>query len=194
MSDSTPRVDDELRLPASGLLDRCLELLTQGAGEPGTLELHDPLYLMRRDGDPTQIAALWRALESFPHHPAGSAIRGLLAAHLPRIENSLESVLARDEPIPEGRDPLEELGLRLSRSRRVRGLLEDRIAELESRLSAWMRTANVLAAVGALVAVVALVGWLIALGALSIPWVEVPEIEVESATPAGTEELNRNDE
>jgi hypothetical protein len=194
MSDSTPSMDEEPRLPAAGLLDRCLELLTQGAGEPGTLELHDPLYLMRRDADPTQIASLWRALESYPHHSAASAIRGLLAAHLPRIENSLESVLARDEPIPEGMDPLEELGIRLSRSRRVRGLLEERITELEHRLSAWTRTANVMAAVGALAAVVALVGWLIALGALSIPWVDPPEIEVESVTPAPAEELNSHDE
>ena len=84
--------------------------------------------------------------------------------------------------------------IRLSRSRRVRGLLEERITELEHRLSAWTRTANVMAAVGALAAVVALVGWLIALGALSIPWVDPPEIEVESVTPAPAEELNSHDE
>ena len=64
-------------------------------------------------------------------------------------------------------------------------MLEERIETLEERLSMWMRTANILSGVGALVAVVAIVGWLAALGALSIPWLDSPVVEIDGAPGDG---------
>jgi len=171
--DSPPPVD----LPKTEALEACLALLADATNVAGTMEIHDPLYLMLRDRDPEQLTRLRAALDVHSNHPAGTAVRSLLSAWLPQVERTVESVLAGDAPIPEGRDPLEELAQRLSDARRVRFLLEERVGELEVRLAVWMRTANVFAAVGALLAVLTIVGWMAALGALNIPWVDSPVLE-----------------
>ena len=175
-------------LPDLEALGRCLSLLSERAQEVGTLELHDPIYLMQRDRDPAQLLELWNAMKLYTGHPAVPQIRNILAPWLPKVEHDLASVLRQDSPIPEGVDPLEELARRLNQSRRVRVMLEERVEGLEERLSLWVRTANILSAVGALVAVVAIVGWLAALGALSIPWLDSPTVEMDGEQSDGMPE------
>jgi hypothetical protein len=178
MSEREPPKSATAQLPSLEALDVCLELLAKQPGEIGTLELHDPIYLMRRDADPLQLPILRASLELHSEHPVARQISGLLVAWLPKVEQNLESVLRKDAPIPQGVEPLAELASRLEESRRVRMMLEERVTQLEARAGLWMRTSNVLAAAGALIAVVGVIGWLVALGALSIPWVESPTVEV----------------
>ena len=172
-------MSDQVLLPSADALDACLDLLGKLPNEPVTLQLHDPIYLMRRDSDPLQLPLLRVALDTHQDHALARQVSALLEAWMPRIEDDLESVLGRDGPIPDGVDPLRELARRLEESKGVRAMLEDRIEDLEGRTRRWMQTSNVLASAGALIAIIGVVGWLVALGALSIPWVESPTVDTE---------------
>jgi len=94
-----------------------------------------------------------------------------------------------DGPIPVGADLLTEVRRRLLRAREVRRVLEARIATMERHGRLLNSTANGMAAVAAFLAVFALMGWLAALGAWEIPWLEAPELPKPElpAEPVSTE-------
>ena len=94
--------NEPTELPDLDALERCLTLLSERTNEPGTLDLHDPLYLMKRDADPGQLQELWSVMSVHSSHPSVPQIRQILAPWLPLMEQDLASVLRQDAPIPEG--------------------------------------------------------------------------------------------
>ena len=177
MSDAP--LEPKPELPSDETLCACLDVLGSYVGERGTMALHDPVYLAHREGSVVHLKDLVVALEKYPHHPASGRLQELLKDFIPPSLRSLGTILEDDAPVGDGVDLLDVLEQRLKTARRTRLILEERVEQLEyERRSGW-RTANVLAAAGAMIAVIALIGWLLALGAISISWLENPSPDVE---------------
>ncbi len=161
-----------------------LELYVQ---HPGTGALHDPLYGLLRGGRPQAREELAEALSAHTGHPAASTLRELLSEHLELPALSLEVIVVRHGADPE-RDALAEAERLLTDAATTRRVLSGRVESLEAQTAALSRTANGMAAVGALVAVFGMIGWLIALGWLEVSWIEppVPERPEDAAAGRGT--------
>ena len=179
-------------LPTPEQLRSALDRLEAFAGHVGTLALHDPLYFLLSESDPAHLAALEAALLRHPEHPLAPRLRADFSPWMAAVpEDTLEGVLHEAGPWdPTLRPPLEEVRWRLRRAQEVRQILETRIQGLEQAVHEAARTANSMAAVAALVSVVALLGWLAALGVWRIPWLEplpTPEsLQKPADTPART--------
>ena len=149
-----------------------LDLLEPWSTEPGSLALHDAIYALG------EAPAPWERLEAacarHPRHPALPALRERLGLGGEAAPPPLSDVLSAHGPLPEDGDLVAEVGRRLRRAAEVRGILEDRIAGLEAELGSARRLANGVAFVGAMVAVLALLGWLAALGVWELDWIEPP--------------------
>lgn len=105
-------------------------------------------------------------------HPARGALVALLGDHLTLPERDLHAILAERGPV-EG-DALTEVARRLDRHAEAEGVLRRRIADLERQAEQLSRLANRTTAVAAILAVVAIMGWLAALGLWDIDWLEPP--------------------
>ena len=158
---------------------------------PATVPLHDPLYaLLAGERDREALAAARRAvrpvLARWPDHPLAGRVRaalGLEAAPAP----DLAEVLARHGAGGED-DPVAEVERRLAEADRREAILRERVRVLEAELAGALRLSNGLAAAGALVAVFAVVGWLVALGLIPVSWIEPPAPEPADAPAADAPE------
>lgn len=177
-------------LPDPVAIERLLARLEAFATHPGTLALHDPLYLMGSEDPEIHLANLSAAVAAFPNHPLVPEIRTALGASVHAEERTLVSVLVADGPIPPGVEPVLELQRRLRRHAESRRVLDDRIQRLEDHHDRMITTTNAMTAMASILAVFALIGWLAALGVWEIPWLDpqeiVPEVDVEDES-YGTE-------
>lgn len=176
-----------MTIPQS-ILEAAIAALEIHAQHPGTGALHDPVYAMLQGEDEAAaLQALGQALASGAAHPAASALRAILGEAVVLPEPSIEAVLAKHGGIGV-LEPVEEVDSLLTDARETRRVLSARIDALEAQAAALGRMANGLAAVGALLAMFGLIGWLVALGRLEIAWIEapVPEHISEAAAGGGT--------
>lgn len=159
-------------LPDPATVQAALDLLEPWSTEPGSLALHDAVYALGED--PAAWGRLEAACARHPRHPALAALRELLGLTGEAPRPPLAEVLATHGPLPEDGDLVGEVARRLGRAAEVRGVLEARIAQLEGETAAARRLANGVAFVGAVVAVLALLGWAAALGLWELDWIEPP--------------------
>ena len=171
--------------PDPEAIERLLARLEAFATHPGTLAIHDPLYLMRSEEPEVHLASLGAALEAFPRHPLVPEIRTALGASLGGEDLTLATVLVADGPIPPGVDPVLEVQRRLHRHAEVRRVLEARIQHLEDNHDRMVTTTNAMTALASILSVFALIGWLAALGVWEIPWLEPQEIVPEEESEDG---------
>lgn len=177
--------------PDLAAIDRLLARLEAFATHPGTLALHDPLYLMRSEDPQLHLANLSVALVAFPSHPLVPEIRTALGAGLEVEELTLASVLAADAPISPGVDPLLEVQRRLRRHAEARRILEAHIQRLQDGHDRMITTTNAMTALAAILSVFALIGWLAALGVWEIPWLDPQEIVPEEDGASDAERTER---
>jgi hypothetical protein len=165
-----------MSVPPEAVIRQLLDRMEAFVSARGTVEIHDPLYAMLSDPDPRHLGGLSEALSDHPNHPLARELAIELSPWLVLVKASLEDVLRRDGPIPEGVDPVDEVRRRLLRAAEVRRVLEARIAGEERQGALMNNTANGMAAIAAFLAVFALMGWLAALGVWEIPWLEEPQL------------------
>ncbi|MCB9777900.1 MAG: hypothetical protein H6742_05000 [Alphaproteobacteria bacterium] len=179
--DPTSAVDD---LPSTDALRRALDALEPHATHPATGALHDPLYALLTDRDPDALVALRAALGRHGGHPAAGALHDALGAAVALPPRTLAQILADRGPALDD-DSLRDVELRLDRATEREAVLRDRVEQQEQELAGARRTVELLAAVGALLAVATLIGWLGALDAWTIAWVEpaAPPPDIASPEP-----------
>ena len=186
MTKSPPR--KRVRLPSKATFDAALDVLETHASHPGTMELHDPLYAAAQGRRAKLLAPVAVAFARHPGHPAMPALKELLGRHLALPERTLAQVLAGSHVVSEdkaGSPPsqaelLAQVEQRFARSAEVEKVLRARVLELESKTRQLGRTANGLAAVGALLAVLLILAWMVALDLIEVNWMDPP-------TPANPE-------
>ncbi len=167
------------------VLTNALDVLEPYAAHPGTGALHDPIYaLLSGDEDATE-AEVAAALGAQLGHPATGTLRKVLAPHIDWPAPTLREILARHEPLPAEQDELAEVDKRLTEATARERIHRDRILELQSHIEQLMRTANGLAAAGAMVAIFGAIGWLVALGWLNIHWIDAPVPKDPTAAAEG---------
>ena len=165
--------------PDPAAIERLLARLEAFATHPGTLAIHDPLYLMRSEDPQIHLASLSAALEAHPNHPMVDEIRSALGDAVEGEELTLASVLVADGPIPPGVELVLEVQRRLKRHAATRGVLQERIQRLESNHDRMLGTTNAMTAMAAILSIFGLIGWLAALGVWEIPWLDPQEIAPE---------------
>lgn len=170
--------------PDPELIRKAIEALEPHARHPATGALHDPLYALLSETDPAHLDALGAALSRHRSHPAGPVLRALLAPYVSLPPRTVADVLREHGPLAGDVDPADEVEHRLVRAAEVRSVMERRINDLEGETLRATRTANLMAAVAAMLAVVAVLGWLTALGGWKIDWVEPPAPEPPVVGPA----------
>jgi hypothetical protein len=168
------------------VLEAAIAALEVHVQHPGTGALHDPIYGLLQ-GEADQLEALSVAMLDQVGHPAAAQLRELLDAYVALPVPSIEAVVARHGGLQDV-EPIGEIDRMLSDAVAARGILSARVGALEADAQALGRTANGMAAVGALVAVFGIIGWLVALGWLQIAWIEpaVPQNINDAAAGRGT--------
>ena len=171
MSDPVPSA------PASPIpadrLEAALVLLEPFGAHPHTGPLHDPLYELLKGGPPDGLLAFRAALLRHGDHPAAPALRRLLEADLGLERDSLEQVLSRFGPWRHD-DPVVEVAERLQRAQELRLAMEQQATAQAEQIARQSRTVDALSMVGALMAVLAIVGWLGAMDVWTIDWQSPP--------------------
>jgi hypothetical protein len=166
--------------PDSATLRRLLDRLEPFSAHPGTIEIHDPLYLLLKEPSQAHLASLSAALEAFPAHPLAAEVLSVLGGAVGATELTLESVLVADGPIPRDVDPIREVQRRFRRHGEVRAVLEARIRQLEENHDRMVTTTNAMTALAAILAVFGILGWLAALGLWEIDWLDPEQIVPEA--------------
>jgi hypothetical protein len=157
------------------VLKNAIECLEAHVAHPQTGALHDPLYaLLQGDGTMTAVAA---ALAQHISHPARTALMALLGPYIEVATVDLEQILRRHGPLEAEADPVAEVDRRLADAASHSRVLRARIGELERQVEGHSRTANALAAAGAMVAIFGLIGWLVALGWIEVAWMDSPTVD-----------------
>ena len=168
------------------VLEAAIAALELHAQHPGTGALHDPIYGMLQ-GDSGQLELLSAAMLAQSGHPASGALRELLGPYIEVPVPTVEAVLLRHGGVA-GEDVVLQVDQMLTEADQARRVLSARVHALEAQAGALGRTANGMAAVGALIAVFGMIGWLVALGWLEIAWIEpaVPQDLDGAAAGRGT--------
>jgi hypothetical protein len=167
------------------MLRRAIERLEDYATHPDTGAIHDPIYALIGGAGEEAEAALVVALQVRVGHPLAAELCALFAPHLEVGEPDLVDVLSRHAPVSDGTDPIAEVDRRLSDGQSRDRIQRVRIRDLERHLETMSRTANGLAAAGAIVGVFGAIGWLIALGWLEIAWIDAPTPDDPAAAASG---------
>ncbi len=162
-----------MTIPES-VLRAAIEILEGYPSHPSTGPLHDPVYAMLMEPGGSSMDDLAIALEDHTSHPGAEELRALFAGYVRLADLDLDTILMRHGVAVAGVDPIATVDRRLREDTDVRKVLERRITILENDLGHTRRIANGLAAAGAMVAVFGILGWLIALGALEIEWIDPP--------------------
>lgn len=161
-------------MPARDRLEAALGLLEPFGAHPATGPIHDPLYELLNGGNASHLQELREALIRHRDHPVAPALRQVLGAELGLPERSLSDVLTAWGSWTFD-DPVDEVEARLSRQAEQRAALQDRITRLSDENARLVRSSDALALVGAILGVLALVGWLGALDVWTIDWMTPPE-------------------
>jgi AcrR family transcriptional regulator len=175
--------------PDPAVVRLCLADLDPYGSHPASGALHDPLYQLLDGPDEGVMQQLRVALRAHRGHPATPRLRARLAPWLDEPPLILSEVLHEDAPLDPDVDPVAEVQRRLLAHRDTRRVLDTHIEGLEARSQALGRLADRTAAVAALLAVFALIGWLAAIGEWRLAWEEppaVPQLSSPGVTPAAT--------
>jgi len=169
------------------VLEAALAALEPHAQHPGTGALHDPLYALLKGDDGDAVAEFALALVSQSGHPAAGTLREMLGSHVALPAPTLEAILRQYEPLAEGADPLVQADRMLWEAKEARRVLSTRVLGLETEVRSLSRTANAMAAAGAILAIFGAIGWLIAMGWLEIQWLDpaVPQNLDDAAAGRG---------
>ena len=150
-----------------------LAILEPYFSEPGTMALHDPLYLWMKEGREEDWDTFVQALILNRTHPAASLLAGLLNYRLPECET--DDVLAEDRPGQAFDEPVAELRKRLKVLREQTEHQLFLLGKSQVRIVALNRVNQILSFALFVLAVVAILGWSLALDVWTIDWMEPPE-------------------
>lgn len=167
--------DDEARVRAA------IELLEPHVMHPATGALHDPLYHWLEDRDPAHLERWAQAAERHAAHPAVPAMRERLGLEAPPVPD-LWQVLDAAGPSNHV-DPVLEVQARLKAAAEHRRFFEEQLERRQAEIERLARGVDALSLVGALLAVLALVGWLGALDVWSIDWMTPPVPPADGGVP-----------
>lgn len=160
-------------LPTPEQIRAAIALLEPHGAHPTTGALHDPLYLLLQDGDIALLNQVRGALLDHGDHPAAGAIRRVLGPSVALPPRTLALVLDQHGPWTQD-DPLDELAYRLQRAADQQAALLQRLEQQSEEIVRLSRTADALALAGAILALLALAGWLGALDLWTIDWMSPP--------------------
>ncbi|MCK6504643.1 hypothetical protein L6R53_14765 [Myxococcota bacterium] len=155
-------------------LQAALSLLEPHGAHPQTGPLHDPLYELLRGGGASEVDTLRRALLRCADHPAAPALRRLLEADLGLERDTVEQVLTRFGPWRHDH-VADEVAERLQRAGDLRRAMEQQATAQAEQIARLSRTVDALSLVGAVLAVLALVGWLGAMDVWTVDWMTPPQ-------------------
>ncbi len=158
---------DEARVRAA------IDLLEPFATHPATGALHDPLYAWLSDRSPAHLAQWARAAARHPEHPAVEAMLFCLGMQPRAASLDLRQILAAAGPSTHD-DPLVEVQARLRAAAEQRRFFEEQLQRRQAELDRLARGVDALSLVGALLAILALLGWLGALDVWTIDWIDPP--------------------
>ncbi len=166
-----------------------LDALDPHALHPLTADVHDLLYEMDPEPELAGLHTLVALLERHRDYPARGRIVAAVGAWLELPAPSLRDVLQATGPIPPDTPLVEVVGQRLGRAAEEREVLLARVRLVEDERDRLGAVANGTAVVGAIVAIVALLGWLAALGAWELSWIDPPAPPRWDAPEDGAERL-----
>ena len=166
------------------MLKAAIASLETHVQHPGTGALHDPIYALLKGHSGASGDAIALALEAHERHPAAEEIRRLLSGYIDAPAPSLVRVLSRHGGAPNA-PPLSEVDRLLTKAGTAQAVLSARVEALEAQVGVLSRLSNAMAAAGALVAIFAIIGWLVALGVFEVSWMEAPVPEDMESAAAG---------
>lgn len=169
---------DEARVRAA------IDLLEAHSTHPATGALHDPLYAWLSDRDPAHLKAWYRASLRHPEHPAVGAMMERLGLQRRAVPLDLRQILEAAGPSTHD-DPLLEVQARLQSAAEQRRFFEVQLVNRQDELARLARGVDTLSLVGALLAILALVGWLGAMDVWTIDWIDPPFPSEGDGVPQG---------